>query len=57
MIKNVSTYLGFVGFAFALLFTGPAMAEECYRGTLDDQYCDRNRDPIVTALVGNAVYR
>ena len=29
-----------LGFSFA------ASAEDCYRGTLDNQYCDRNRDQV-----------
>ena len=31
---------------FALGFTGNALAEDCYRGTLDEQYCDRDRDQV-----------
>lgn len=34
--------------AIAILAFGaaPALAEECHRGTLDDAYCDRNRDLV-----------
>lgn len=31
---------------FAALFVLPALAEECNRGTLDEQYCDRNYDLV-----------
>ncbi len=41
-----STHLNLLGLLFALLFSGAALAEECYRGTLDDQYCDRDRDLV-----------
>ena len=33
--------------AFILLgFSAVASAEDCHRGTLDDQYCDRNFDQV-----------
>ncbi len=34
------TLIVLLGFSFA------AAAEECYRGTLDEQYCDRDRDQV-----------
>jgi phosphonate transport system substrate-binding protein len=40
------TYRKLFGLAFLLLFASGAMAEDCYRGTLDKQYCDRNRDLV-----------
>ena len=46
MFNTVSTYCRLAALAFALLFSGASLAEECYRGTLDDQYCDRNRDLV-----------
>ncbi|MGD8421606.1 MAG: phosphate/phosphite/phosphonate ABC transporter substrate-binding protein [Gammaproteobacteria bacterium] len=39
---------------FALLFSGAALAEDCYRGTLDDQYCDRNRDLVADLPLDSA---
>ena len=35
-----------IGLIFAALFVVPAVAEECNRGTLDEQYCDRNYDLV-----------
>ena len=36
-----------LGLLFVLFFSGSAIAaEDCYRGTLDEQYCDRNRDLV-----------
>ena len=46
MTNSVSTYSRLAALAFVLLFSGNLLAEECYRGTLDDQYCDRNRDLV-----------
>ncbi len=46
MLTTKSTYRKLFGFAFLLLFASGAMAEDCYRGTLDKQYCDRNRDLV-----------
>ncbi len=47
MTKAKSTYLQLLGLALALLFSGSLVAaEDCYRGTLDEQYCDRNRDLV-----------
>ena len=28
------------------IFSGNLLANDCYRGTLDKQYCDRNRDMV-----------
>ncbi|MFP4306079.1 MAG: phosphate/phosphite/phosphonate ABC transporter substrate-binding protein [Desulfococcaceae bacterium] len=49
-MKNLyvrSPYL-FAAVAVAMLTFGaaPALAEDCYRGTLDAAYCDRNRDLV-----------
>lgn len=46
MSKNLSTCCRLAALALAMLFSGAALAEDCYRGTLDDQYCDRNRDQV-----------
>ncbi|NCF36753.1 MAG: phosphate/phosphite/phosphonate ABC transporter substrate-binding protein [Gammaproteobacteria bacterium] len=46
MLTTTSIYRKLFGFAFLLLFASAAMAEDCYRGTLDKQYCDRNRDLV-----------
>ncbi|HKJ52360.1 MAG TPA: phosphate/phosphite/phosphonate ABC transporter substrate-binding protein [Gammaproteobacteria bacterium] len=46
MNKTLSIYCRLAGLAFALMFCGTALAEDCYRGTLDEQYCDRDRDLV-----------
>ena len=46
MLKTLSTHCKPIGLALILLFSGSALAEECYRGTLDQQYCDRDRDLV-----------
>ena len=46
MTNTVSTYCRLAALTFVLLFSANALAEECYRGTLDDQYCDRDRDQV-----------
>jgi len=47
MTYSVSTYRGVMLLAISLLLPGAALAaEDCYRGTLDEQYCDRNRDLV-----------
>lgn len=42
----MKTFWGALCAAVILSFSGVASAEECYRGTLDKQYCDRNRDQV-----------
>jgi phosphonate transport system substrate-binding protein len=44
-IFNVRPLLGVLG-ALALVFSFPSLAEDCPRGTLDKQYCDRNADLV-----------
>jgi phosphonate transport system substrate-binding protein len=46
MTKHFSTYTRFIGLFFVICFSSSALAEDCYRGTLDKQYCDRNRDQV-----------
>jgi len=46
MTKITPTYRNLIGLVFILLFSTSAMAAECYRGTLDKQYCDRNHDQV-----------
>ncbi len=47
MTKSLTIYPRLFGLILALLFSGGALAaEDCFRGTLDDQYCDRNRDLV-----------
>jgi phosphonate transport system substrate-binding protein len=47
MIKTNSIYGKLFGLIFVFLFSASALAaEDCYRGTLDEQYCDRNRDQV-----------
>ena len=46
MTKTVTRYIGLLGLTLSLLLPGALQAEECYRGTLDDQYCDRDRDQV-----------
>jgi phosphonate transport system substrate-binding protein len=47
MTSFKSTYCKFIGFLFVLCFsTGALAAGDCYRGTLDEQYCDRDHDLV-----------
>jgi phosphate/phosphite/phosphonate ABC transporter binding protein len=46
MTKHFSTYTRLIGLFFVICFSSSALAEDCYRGTLDKQYCDRNRDQV-----------
>lgn len=46
MGKFTSTYIKLLGLIFFFCFSASAMAEDCYRGTLDKQYCDRDRDQV-----------
>ena len=39
-----STYSKLLGLIFLFCFSASAMAEDCFRGTLDKQYCDRDGD-------------
>ncbi len=46
MTKALSTPIKSRAFMFELFFSVSVFAEDCFRGTLDDQYCDRNRDLV-----------
>ena len=46
MIKTIKTQLSRLAFVLLLCVAGNALAEDCFRGTLDEQYCDRNRDLV-----------
>ncbi len=50
MIKSYNLFLIWCAVCFASVFNAIPFtvvhAEECYRGTLDKQYCDRNRDLV-----------
>ena len=46
MKKSILRYGKFIALLFALGAANSALASECYRGTLDDQYCDRDRDLV-----------
>jgi phosphonate transport system substrate-binding protein len=46
MTKNTSTYSKLFGLILLLGFSFAVSAEDCYRGTLDKQYCDRDRDLV-----------
>jgi phosphonate transport system substrate-binding protein len=47
MTKNTSIYSKLLGLILLLGFSFAASAaEDCFRGTLDKQYCDRNRDLV-----------
>lgn len=46
MTNHTSTYIRLIGLLLVFCFSGGALAEDCYRGTLDKQYCDRNRDQV-----------
>ncbi len=47
MTYSVSTYRKLFAIVFLIAFTSAASAAEgCFRGTLDEKYCDRNRDLV-----------
>jgi phosphonate transport system substrate-binding protein len=46
MTKLTSIYSKLFGLIFLLGFSFAASAADCYRGTLDKQYCDRDRDQV-----------
>src|SRR5210317_769208 len=46
MTSSTSTYHKLLGLFFILCFSGSALAEDCFRGTLDKQYCDRDHDLV-----------
>jgi len=46
MTKLTPTYSQLLGLIVLLGLSFTASAEECYRGTLDKQYCDRDRDLV-----------
>ena len=47
MQKHFSFFTKLIGLLLVIGFSTNAMAmEDCYRGTLDKQYCDRNRDLV-----------
>jgi len=46
MAKLTPTYSNLIGLIVLLGLSFTASAEDCYRGTLDKQYCDRNRDLV-----------
>ena len=44
---NISKKILFISSMFLMfIFSGNLLANDCYRGTLDKQYCDRNRDMV-----------
>ena len=49
-LNTLSRHTGLAVLAVAAIFAfgvAPAVAaEDCYRGTLDKRYCDRNRDQV-----------
>ena len=47
MHKYFSLYSKLIGLLFFISFSSSALAaEDCFRGTLDKQYCDRNHDLV-----------
>jgi len=47
MRKNLSLYTQLIGLLLIIGFTTNTIAaEDCYRGTLDKQYCDRDRNQV-----------
>src|SRR5210317_2325265 len=46
MTSSTSTYHKLLGLFFILCFSGSALAEDCFRGTLDKQYCDYDGDLV-----------
>ena len=44
---SISKKILFISSMFLMfIFSGNLLANDCYRGTLDKQYCDRNRDMV-----------
>ncbi len=46
MTKPFSTWTKLCGLLFVFCFSSAVLAEECFRGTLDKQYCDRDHDLV-----------
>ncbi len=47
MYKSISAFAKLVGLLIFISFSNNAVAaEDCFRGTLDKQYCDRDRDLV-----------
>jgi phosphonate transport system substrate-binding protein len=46
MTKPISIWTQLCGLLLIFCFSSAVLAEECFRGTLDDQYCDRNHDLV-----------
>jgi len=46
MTNSISSWTRLCGLLFIFSFSSLALAEDCFRGTLDDQYCDRNHDLV-----------
>ena len=46
MTNSISSWTRLCGLLFIFCFSNLALAEDCFRGTLDDQYCDRNHDLV-----------
>jgi phosphonate transport system substrate-binding protein len=47
MYKSIPTIMKLAGLLFVICFSGNSLAaEDCFRGTLDEQYCDRNGDLV-----------
>jgi ABC-type phosphate/phosphonate transport system substrate-binding protein len=44
--RSVFSFLTAIGVACAINASPASAAGDCYRGTLDAQYCDRNRDQV-----------
>ena len=46
MTNSISSWTRLCGLLLIFSFSSLALAEDCFRGTLDDQYCDRNHDLV-----------
>ena len=46
MTKPISMWTKLCGLLFVFCFSSAVLAEECFRGTLDKQYCDRDHDLV-----------
>ena len=46
MTKPMSIWTQLSGLLLIFCFSSAVLAEDCFRGTLDDQYCDRNHDLV-----------
>jgi len=46
MTNSISNWIKLCGLLLIFSFSSLALAEDCFRGTLDEQYCDRDRNQV-----------